>query len=102
MTEQATRGIITLSGLSFSYNGAAQNVLNGLSLAIPEGTVTAILGPNGSGKTTLLRLLLGVLRSQEGRIEVAGRPQGRASNTVILEAVSRHDLRLVDITAVKD
>ncbi len=55
----------------------AQNgqVLRDLSLEVPAGEVTAILGPNGSGKTTLLRLLLGVLRPQTGTIRLAGRPQ---------------------------
>ena len=67
--------IMSVSMLSFSYNGAGRSVLHDLSLEIPEGTVTAILGPNGSGKTTLLRLLLGVLRPQTGRIMLAGQPQ---------------------------
>jgi len=71
--------IIALSGLSFRYNGSEQAVLRDLSLEIPAGTITAILGPNGSGKTTLLRLLLGLLRPQQGKILIAGRPQGSYS-----------------------
>lgn len=67
--------ILSVSGLSFSYDGPGQAVLRDLSLEVPEGTVTAILGPNGSGKTTLLRLLLGVLRPAEGTIRLAGRAQ---------------------------
>jgi iron complex transport system ATP-binding protein len=54
-------------------------VLEDLSLEIPAGTVTAILGPNGSGKTTLLRLLLGVLRPSKGAIYLDGRPQASYS-----------------------
>jgi iron complex transport system ATP-binding protein len=50
-------------------------VLHDLSLEIPAGAITAILGPNGSGKTTLLRLLVGVLRPQAGAILLAGKPQ---------------------------
>ncbi|MFN2244050.1 MAG: ABC transporter ATP-binding protein [Anaerolineae bacterium] len=69
------QAILSVSGLSFSYDGPAQAVLHDLSLEIPAGAVTAILGPNGSGKTTLLRLLLGVLRPATGAIELAGRPQ---------------------------
>jgi iron complex transport system ATP-binding protein len=70
---------LAVSNLSFSYNGSKRRVLRDLSLAIPPGTITAILGPNGSGKTTLLRLLLGVLRPQAGGIRLAGRPQGSYS-----------------------
>jgi iron complex transport system ATP-binding protein len=65
--------------LSFRYNGDSRSVLEDLSLEIPAGTVTAILGPNGSGKTTLLRLLLGVLRPSKGAIYLAGRTQASYS-----------------------
>ena len=66
--------ILSAFDLSYSYNGAQPTVLRNLSLDIPAGTVTAILGTNGSGKTTLLRLLLGVLPPQLGTIRMAGRP----------------------------
>jgi iron complex transport system ATP-binding protein len=66
--------ILAASHLSFSYDGSPRPVLSDLSLEIPAGTITAILGPNGSGKTTLLRLLLGVLRPQAGRVQLNGQP----------------------------
>jgi iron complex transport system ATP-binding protein len=69
------KAMISVSGLSFSYNGTRHSILHDLELEIPEGTITAILGPNGSGKTTLLRLLLGVLRPRQGEIQLAGRTQ---------------------------
>jgi iron complex transport system ATP-binding protein len=75
--ESAQRGdgpALAALGLSFRYDGAKRGVLRDLTLAVPSGAVTAILGPNGSGKTTLLRLLLGVLRPQAGAIQLAGRP----------------------------
>jgi iron complex transport system ATP-binding protein len=62
-------------------------VLNDLSLEIPAGTVTAILGPNGSGKTTLLRLLLGVLRPSQGVVRVAGLPQASYSRRALSRLV---------------
>jgi iron complex transport system ATP-binding protein len=67
--------ILSVSRLAFSYNGSKRQVFRNLSLDVPAGAVTAILGPNGSGKTTLLRLLLGVLKPQGGVIQLAGRPQ---------------------------
>ena len=71
----AEAGILSASSLSYRYNGSPGDAVHDLSLRIPGGAVTAILGPNGSGKTTLLRLLLGVLHPQRGSIQVAGRPQ---------------------------
>jgi len=47
-------------------------VLDGLSLDLHEGEFVAVMGDNGSGKTTLLRCLMGLLRPQEGRVEVLG------------------------------
>jgi iron complex transport system ATP-binding protein len=75
-TVAATAGqpVLSASRLSFSYDGATWPVLRDLSLEIPPGAITAILGPNGSGKTTLLRLLLGVLRPQSGQVRLNGRP----------------------------
>jgi iron complex transport system ATP-binding protein len=66
-------GIISLSGLDFSYDGTGRPVLRDLSLEIPDAAVTAILGPNGSGKTTLLSILLGMLSPQRGTLLVDGK-----------------------------
>lgn len=45
-----------------------QTVLDHLDLDLPDGTVTALLGPNGSGKTTLARLLLGLDTPDSGTL----------------------------------
>jgi phospholipid/cholesterol/gamma-HCH transport system ATP-binding protein len=50
----------------------AQKVLNGLNLEIPEGKVTAIIGPSGEGKSVLLKHIIGLLQPDSGRIEVDG------------------------------
>jgi len=49
-------------------------VLDKIDLRVPEGSIYGFLGPNGAGKTTTLRLLLGLLRKQQGRILFFGRP----------------------------
>ena len=49
-------------------------VLRGVSLALPAGRTTAIVGESGCGKTTLLQLVNGVLRPDEGSVEVLGGP----------------------------
>jgi ABC-2 type transport system ATP-binding protein len=46
--------------------------LDGLDLAVPQGTVCGLLGPNGAGKTTAVRILSTLLRYDAGRAEVAG------------------------------
>ena len=51
-------------------------VLSGVDLVVPEGQVTALVGPNGSGKTTLIQCVLGLVRPDGGRIRVGGREVG--------------------------
>lgn len=48
------------------------HVLTNVELALTPGRVTAVLGPNGSGKTTLNKILLGLVRPQQGRVELDG------------------------------
>ena len=48
------------------------HVLRGLSLDIPKGKVTTILGPSGSGKSVFLKHIIGVLRADSGRVRVLG------------------------------
>ncbi|MDO7851838.1 peptidase domain-containing ABC transporter [Hymenobacter sp. CA1UV-4] len=66
---------------TFRYPGAGNDpVLKNVSLAIPEGRTTAIVGMSGSGKTTLLKLLLRFYEPEEGRITVGDVPLSRISH----------------------
>ena len=49
-------------------------VLHGVSLHVPRGGITGVLGPNGSGKTTLLRILSGALAPSTGTVHLDGTP----------------------------
>lgn len=49
--------LIEIKNLSFAYNGASNNALNGLSLDVEKGDFVLLCGASGCGKTTLLRLL---------------------------------------------
>ena len=49
-------------------------VLRAVSLTIPAGKHTVIMGPSGTGKTTLLRVLAGILKPSQGKITVFGEP----------------------------
>ena len=46
--------------------------LNGVSLSVKHGTLTALVGPDGAGKTTLIRLAAGLMRADEGAVAVLG------------------------------
>ncbi|MBE3566273.1 MAG: ABC transporter ATP-binding protein [Thermogemmatispora sp.] len=54
-------------------------ILHGVSLEVPTGSLVALLGANGAGKTTLMRTLLGLLPARSGRILFAGQEVQRAS-----------------------
>ncbi len=61
---------IRLEQVSFQYNKLSPLVLDQVSLHIPQGKVTAIVGASGSGKTTLIKLLLGFYEPTAGQIWV--------------------------------
>jgi iron complex transport system ATP-binding protein len=64
---------LSLEKIHFRYTEESPAVLTDLSLEIPAGKVTAILGPNGTGKTTLLHIMLGLLKPIKGKVKVAGK-----------------------------
>jgi ATP-binding cassette, subfamily B, bacterial len=62
---------IHIDNISFQYEGPnSEMVLKDLSLVIPEGKTTAIVGTSGSGKTTIIKLLLGFYEPVKGEIRV--------------------------------
>ncbi len=58
--------------------------VDGVDLAVKRGEIYGLLGPNGSGKTTLIRLMVGLLRPNEGSVELMGT---RMPNKVVLSKV---------------
>ena len=65
---------IRFSDVTFAYPDAAdQSVISHLSFDFRPGSCTAVLGETGTGKTTLVRLILSLLRPQEGKVEIYDR-----------------------------
>ncbi|HEY6041049.1 MAG TPA: ATP-binding cassette domain-containing protein, partial [Anaerolineae bacterium] len=59
------------------------HILEGVSLTVPEGSITALLGRNGAGKTTTLKSIIGLTPPREGRILFESTPvQGRRAYDV--------------------
>ena len=72
---------LELRNVSFHYEGEYDDVLKDVSLLIPGGKVTAIVGASGSGKTTLLKMLLGFYSPVSGEVLLGGRDLSRYSNS---------------------
>ena len=54
--------------VTFAFPNETRNTLKNITLTIPSGTKTAIVGPSGSGKSTLLQLLLKFYPLNQGQI----------------------------------
>lgn len=66
-----TTAVIQTTGLNYYFSKEGKT-LDNISLQVEKGSVYGFLGPNGAGKTTTLRLLLGLLKKQEGDIKIFG------------------------------
>jgi len=62
--------MIDVSELVYEY--PTVRALKGVSLHVPEATITALVGPNGAGKTTLMRCLAALEPPYEGKVEIDG------------------------------
>ena len=60
--------VISTDNLTFNFGD--QTVVKSLSLQVPEGSIYGFLGPNGAGKTTTIKLLMNLLKTQQGSIQI--------------------------------
>ncbi|MFF4235744.1 ATP-binding cassette domain-containing protein [Actinomadura geliboluensis] len=71
---------IAATGLRKSYGD--KTVLDGVDLAVPEGTIFSLLGPNGAGKTTTVQILSTLIEADGGAVQVAGHDLEREPDEV--------------------
>src|SRR6059058_3394188 len=107
--------MLTIEELTTDYGPI--RAVDHVSLEVPEGSVTAVLGANGAGKTTLLRTMTGLVRPTSGRVSLGGQditrlpvekivrlgiahvPEGRG---VIAELTVQENLRLGGMWRARD
>ena len=87
MTPTESTPLVELRNVTFGYGDRV--VLDGVSLQIPRGKVTALMGASGGGKTTVLRLIGGQQRAQQGEVLLDGQNIGTADATGLYAARRR-------------
>ena len=83
---------VTATTLTRTYGegGSAVHALRGVSLDVPEGQFTAVMGPSGSGKSTLMHLLAGLDTPDAGSVRIAGEDITRMSDRELTRLRRRH------------
>ncbi|MEU8800557.1 ABC transporter ATP-binding protein [Spirillospora sp. NPDC048819] len=70
VSQRADGADVELDGVSFGYDGTT--VLDGLSMRVPQGRMTALVGPSGAGKTTVIKLIARFFDPGAGTVRVGG------------------------------
>lgn len=79
---------LELSDVGYAISG--RPILNGISLTVNRGEVTAVVGPSGTGKSTLVSIALGLLRPTAGDVRIAGTSLGRLRGRALARHRSEH------------
>ncbi len=74
LEEEIANPALTLKELWFRYEKDSPDVLRGVSMEVPAGSITAIVGGNGAGKSTALKAICDICRPYRGKIKVFGKP----------------------------
>ncbi|MDD4363858.1 MAG: ABC transporter ATP-binding protein [Atribacterota bacterium] len=78
--------IITFNDVSFTYEKTP--ILQDINLSVFSGEFIGIIGPNGSGKTTLLKLISGILKPQDGQIQILNKDITAISRKKLAKIIS--------------
>ncbi|MEO6972970.1 MAG: ABC transporter ATP-binding protein [Rhodoferax sp.] len=82
-----SESLVDIRNLTFGYGERV--ILDEISLTVPRGKVTALMGASGGGKTTVLRLIGGQYRAQRGELLVSGQDVGKMDQTALYAARRR-------------
>ena len=74
----------------YGHGEATVHALRGVSMSVPAGQFTAVMGPSGSGKSTLMHLLAGLDRPTDGRVHIGGEDITRMSDKQLTKLRRRH------------
>jgi putative ABC transport system ATP-binding protein len=85
---------VVVSGMDltrrYGEGDTAVDALRGVSLEVPRGQLTAVMGPSGSGKSTLMHILAGLDRPTSGEVTIAGTTLGKLSDTELTKLRRKH------------
>jgi len=76
-----SNNLVELRDVHYSVGGRV--IFNGLTIDIPRGKITAIMGPSGTGKTTLLRLITGQIHATKGDVLVDGQEVSKLNHQLL-------------------
>jgi putative ABC transport system ATP-binding protein len=84
--------VVAASDLTRRYGEGETSVdaLRGVSLEVPRGQLTAVMGPSGSGKSTLMHILAGLDRPTSGRVWIAGTEISALGDTALTKLRREH------------
>ena len=100
--------VLALDAVTKSFDDALTPALDGVTLTVPAGSCTAILGPSGSGKSTILRVMAGLDPVSRGRVLVDGAdvaglaPERRGMGMVFQRPLLFPHLSVLDNVAFSD
>src|SRR3954462_643537 len=75
---------------TYGEGGSAVHALRGVSLQVPQGQFTAVMGPSGSGKSTLMHVLAGLDAPDAGAVHIAGEDITRMSDRELTRLRRKH------------
>ena len=84
--------VVSAEGLTRRYGEGetAVDALRGVSLDVPKGQLTAVMGPSGSGKSTLMHILAGLDKPTSGEVEIAGTSIQKLNDTDLTKLRRQH------------
>jgi len=90
--EAVSGPVVSASDLTRRYGEGetAVDALRGVSLDVPKGQLTAVMGPSGSGKSTLMHILAGLDTPTSGEVEIAGTKISKLSDSELTKLRRKH------------